>query len=345
MSPVSKKLKSLFFLVFIVAAWPAAAYQVYGAIGEKWLTLGASYGILGAPISDEVDLPNGGRFQSFERGYVIWSQSTGARTMFGSIYEEWKSLGGVSGYGFPITDESPGARGGRFNDFDRGNSIYWSTPTGAHAVYGFIRNKWKELGGDNSFLKYPTTDELPAANGGRMSGFEGGVIYWHPNFGAYTVYGRILEEWNRLGREAGICGYPTSDEIDFDDGRAGELGTAGKKRYRRSSFAKGDIVWSKQSNQIVQTCNSPPTPKPPPSEACMVSVIITNNMCLNPDGTQSSLTPGTSTATGCGGDVQKATIRAKANFISQFYGLSEGDIAAPGSCTYSMQIIAGCRCR
>jgi uncharacterized protein with LGFP repeats len=340
MRPVSKRMKILLFLVFIVAAWPAAAYQVYGAIGEKWLALGAESGILGAPNSDEVDSPNGGRFQSFERGYVIWSPSTGAHTMFGSIYEKWKSLGGVSAYGFPITDESPGARGGRFNDFNRGNSIYWSTPTGAHAVYGFIRNKWKELGGDNSFLRYPTTDELPAANGGRMSGFEGGVIYWHPKFGAHTVYGRILEEWNLRGREAGVCGYPTTDE---DIGRAGGLDQKNPK-FRRLSFVNGDIVWSNYSHQIVQTCNSSPSSKPPPSEACMVSVIITNNTCLNTDGTQSSLTPGIMTATGCGGDEQKATIRAKANF-SQYSCISEGDIAASGCCTYSKQTILGCLCK
>jgi LGFP repeat len=240
----------------------AAAYQVYGAIGEKWQALGAERGILGTPTSEEVDTPNGGRFQSFGRGYVIWNSSIGAHTMFGSIYEKWKSLGGVSAYGFPITDESPGARGGRFNDFDRGNSIYWSSPTGAHAVYGFIRNKWRELGGDNSFLKYPTTDELPAANGGRMSEFEGGVIYWHPSFGAHTVYGRILEGWNSRGRESGVCGYPTSDEYDFDDGRdTGEYGIG--KRFRRSDFTNGKyILFSKSRNQLIFYCDAS---TPPPS--------------------------------------------------------------------------------
>ena len=286
--------KVSFVLAFVVAAWPAAAYQVYGGIGAKWRALGAESGILGAPTSDEADAPSGGRFQSFQRGYVIWSPSTGAHTMFGSIYEKWKSLGGVSAYGFPTTDESPGARGGRFNDFNRGNSLYWSTPTGAHAVYGFIRNKWRELGGDNSFLKYPTTDELPAANGGRMSGFEGGTIYWHPGFGAHTVYGRILEEWNRHGREAGACGYPTSDEYDFDDGRdTGEYGTG--KRFRRSNFANGYIIWSKRRDQIIAACGSGRSPAPnapPATEACAVSVIVTNKTCLNADGTQSSLTSG-----------------------------------------------------
>lgn len=254
----------------LIPASIAAAYQVYGAIGEKWRALGAEGGILGSPTSDEVDSPNGGRFQSFGRGYVIWSPSTGAHTMFGSIYEKWKSLGGVSAYGFPITDESPGARGGRFNDFNRGNSIYWSTPTGAHAVYGFIRNKWRELGGDNSFLRYPTTDELPAANGGRMSEFEGGVIYWHPSFGAHTVYGRILEGWNSRGREAGVCGYPTSDEYDFDDGRdTGEYGIG--KRFRRSNFTNGYILYSKAQKKTFFYCGNTPS-NPPPSSAPSLSV-------------------------------------------------------------------------
>lgn len=183
-----------------------------------------------------------------------------------------------------------------------------------------------------------------------MSGFEGGVIYWHPKYGAHTVYGRILEEWGRHGLEAGVCGYPTSDEIDFDDNRStGEYGSAGEKRFRRSSFANGDIVWSKGRDNFVQTCsNQTPTTAtttgPQPGEPCAVSVTIANNACLNHDGTQSSLTPGGTTASGCGADEQKATERAKASFQSGFC-LSEGDTAAPGCCTYTKQTIAGCLCQ
>lgn len=347
MRPLSKKWEALFFLVSIVAAMPAAAYQVYGAIGEKWRALGAERGILGAPTSDEVDSPNGGRFQSFERGYVIWSPSTGAHTMFGSIYEKWKSLGGVTAYGFPITDESAGARGGRYNDFNRGNSIYWSTPTGAHAVYGFIRNKWRELGGDNSFLRYPRSDELPAANGGRMSEFEGGDIFWHPSHGAHAVYGRIREEWIRNGRESGRCGYPTSDEYDFDDGRdTGEYGIG--KRFRRSDFANGYILWSKKRDQLFVFCGATSSSQPqpvPPSESCSVSVTIQNKSCLNADGTPSTiLVPGRISASGCGANVANARSRAKLSY-QQFGCLTEGDQPSPGCCTYSEQVVEGCLCR
>ena len=340
----------LSFFVLVVTACPVAAYEVYGAIGEKWRALGATSSVLGAPTSNEGGISGGGIAQSFERGYLIYTPSTGAHLMFGSIYEKWKSLGGGIPYGFPTTDELPGARDGRFNDFNKGNSIYWSTPTGAHAVYGFIRNKWRELGGDAAFLRYPTTDELPASNGGRMSEFEGGTIYWHPTTGAHSVYGRILQEWTRLGRETGSCGYPTIDERDFDDGRVtGEYGAGGNKRFRRTDFTKGYILWSKAQDKIYQECINDRTPmtgapQTPSSEPCLVSVTVANKLCLNADGTKSSLTPGGTSAVGCGSSAQIATARAIASFQS-FSCATEGDTPKPGCCTLSQETIASCLCR
>src|SRR5690606_19395708 len=79
----------------------------------------------------------------------------------------------------PTTEERPTPDGvGRFRHFE-GGSIYWHPRTGAHVVHGLIRQKWAELGWERSFLGYPTSDELPLANGaGRYSEFQGGTIYW-----------------------------------------------------------------------------------------------------------------------------------------------------------------------
>ena len=48
--------------------------------------------------------------------------------------------------------------------------------------------------------------------------------------------GGIPQEWTRLGRETGICGYPVSDEINVNDGW-------------QSDFKHGSIVFSKSSTK------------------------------------------------------------------------------------------------
>lgn len=96
------------------------------------------------------------------------------------IAGRYAALGGEKSFlGRPTMDEQPTPDGvGRFRHFERG-SIYWHPQTGAHVVQGLIRQRWAELGWERSFLGYPTSDELPLANGaGRYSEFQGGTIYW-----------------------------------------------------------------------------------------------------------------------------------------------------------------------
>lgn len=333
----------------IVAALTAeaSAYEVYGAIGDKWRQLGAASGPLGEARTDELDAARGGRFNEFQHGFIYWHPSLGAHAVYGAIGAKWNLLGRERGFGYPTTDESPARNGGRFNDFENGGSIYWHPATGAHAVYGAIRGKWHQLGREGGPLGYPVTDELPAVNGGRHTDFQSGMIYWHPAFGAYAVYGRIGQKWIELGRDQGVCGYPTSDEYDFDDGRdTGEYGIG--QRFRRSNFANGYIIWSKRRDQVFPHCGATPPSRPqpiPPSESCSVSVTVVNRSCLNADGTPSTiLAPGTVSAAGCGADLDRARARAKLSF-QQFGCLSEGDDPSPGCCTYSEQAVQGCLCR
>jgi uncharacterized protein with LGFP repeats len=87
------------------------------------------------------------------------------------------------------------------------------------AIYGLIFDKWAQMGGIKSAVGNPTTDELPAARGGRYNEFDYGYIYWHPNLGAHAVYGEIGKKWNEQGRENGV-GYPlTSERAGANGGR------------------------------------------------------------------------------------------------------------------------------
>ena len=279
---------------------------------------------------------------------AVFTSTVSAYQVYGAIGDKWRQLGAERGFGYPITDERPAKNGGRYNDFENGGSIYWHPGFGAHVVYGAIRTKWHQLGREEGALGYPVSDESAAVNGGRFNNFQFGMIYWHPRFGAHAVYGRIGEKWIELGRERGVCGYPTSDENDFDDGRSGdEYGYGIGSRFRRSDFANGYILFLKSRNQLFAFCGntSPSQPQPvPPSESCSVSVTIRNKSCLNADGTPSTiLEPGATSASGCGATVENARARTKLSF-QQFSCLTESDQPSPGCCTYSEQVVQGCLC-
>jgi len=170
--------------------WTAAtgAYEVHGIIRDKWKDVGWETGILGYPITDETPTPDGrGRYNVFQRGSIYWTEREGAHEVHGVIRDKWKDVGWEAGVlGYPITDEVATPDGaGRYNVFERG-SIYWTEATGAHAVHGRIRDKWKELGWESGALGYPVSDEY-ATEGGRKNDFQRGSITWNANTDDFTV--------------------------------------------------------------------------------------------------------------------------------------------------------------
>ncbi|MFD3459303.1 hypothetical protein ACFWVM_06310 [Nocardia fluminea] len=111
-----------------------------------------------------------------------------------------------------------------------GCQTYWPSP---YEVCGAIKDKYNSLGGPNSFLLWPTSNELTQPDGiGRRSVFTNGPIYWSPNGGAHPVVNHFFAAWQRNGWEGGVLGYPTSDEITNSDG-------VGRRQY----FVGGTIYW------------------------------------------------------------------------------------------------------
>jgi uncharacterized protein with LGFP repeats len=167
-------------------------FTVFGAIEQKWLSLGGAAGLLGAPLSNESPTFDGaGRAQTFKGGIISWHPTIGPHEVHGAILARWLELGREK-FGHPITDESPCvANIGRFNHF-RGlqfpgspeSSIYWSPATGPHDIFGAIRDKWASMGFERSVLGFPTTSEHDQPGGGRTQRFQGGVITWTPGGGA-----------------------------------------------------------------------------------------------------------------------------------------------------------------
>ena len=133
----------------------------------------------------------------------------------GAIRDKYNELGGPNSFLlFPKTNELTNPDGiGKRTEFLNG-PIYWSPQGGAHPVVNRFLAAWQRHGYENSYIGYPTTDEIVNPDGvGRRQHFTGSTIYWHLNE-AYSVGGAIADKWHTLGAERadGLLGYPISDE-------------------------------------------------------------------------------------------------------------------------------------
>ena len=197
--------------------WSGAtgAHEVRGSVRRRWEALGWELGPLGYPVTDESPTPDGvGRYNHFAGGSIYWHPALGAFSVRGPIRQKWEQLRWEAGpLGYPVTDQLAAADDqGSYNHF-AGGSIYSHPDTGVHAVWGSIREKWAELGLEQSTLGYPLTDERPTPDGvGRYNHFSSGSIYWHPDIGAHAVEGVIRQRWELLGWELGPLGYPVTDQ-------------------------------------------------------------------------------------------------------------------------------------
>ncbi len=234
------------------------AHVVRGLIRDRWQALGWEAGVLGYPTTDELPTPNlAGRFNHFRKGStnfsIYYTSALGANDVRGVIRDRWASLGWEAGVlGFPATGENPTPDGrGRFNHFSKNGrtpdgSIYWTGQKGAWAVLGAIRTAWLAGGAEKGTLGFPVTNELVTPDGiGRYNHFstnlasQTGSIYWTSTTGAHSVVGAIRDKWSALGWEAGVLGYPTTDEAATPGGR-GRFNDFSKSR----NGTQGSIYWS-----------------------------------------------------------------------------------------------------
>jgi hypothetical protein len=93
------------------------------------------------------------------------------------ISDRYAQLGGANGFlGVKTSEETSGAGGGKFQHFKNG-SIFWHPECGVREVHGLIRDRYKALGWETSFLGYPITDEINLVDGsGKISRFKGGEL-------------------------------------------------------------------------------------------------------------------------------------------------------------------------
>lgn len=172
---------------------PDDSINFYGAIGTKYAALGGPTGFLGPPVEIQSDAPYGGICRLYRNGMICFHQEIGeAFGVWGMIFAKWSAIGKL-GFGYPVTDERPTPDGrGRYNHFrgmqfpDRPEgSIYWTPQTGAHAIYGAIRDAWAKQGWERGPLGFPMSDEFQDGKYRRVN-FERGYIRWAPDSGIET---------------------------------------------------------------------------------------------------------------------------------------------------------------
>jgi len=225
--------------------WSSAtgARVVRGNILAKWREWGAESGALGYPTGDDAAAPNGGYLTTFRGGTVWWSQPTGAKVLRGAILERYVAHGGPRVLGYPTTDDVAAANGGAKADL-QGGAVYWSSATGAHVVRGDILARWRQWGAESGALGYPTGDDAAAPNGGYLTTFRGGTVYWSASTGAKVVRGAILQRYVAAGGPQAL-GYPTTDDVAAAGGGA-KVDLQGGAVYWSSAtgahVVRGDIL-------------------------------------------------------------------------------------------------------
>ena len=162
---------------------PGAASTAIG----KAAVANPGLGKAAAPIT--CGLPGGGCRQEYQRGAIIWSAATSARTSVGGIRATWAAAGAEGGrLGYPTSNEACGLRSGGCYQMFQGGAIIWSPATGSRVSIGGIRAAWAAAGLENGRLGYPTSNEVCGLrNGGCQQLFQGGAILWSPATGSRLI--------------------------------------------------------------------------------------------------------------------------------------------------------------
>ncbi|WP_173142628.1 AbfB domain-containing protein [Kibdelosporangium persicum] len=145
----------------------------------RWLNDDGWRAFAGDPTAAEV-LVDGIRYREFANNTrAYWGQDTGVRSVSGAALTKYLAEGGHT-WRMPVQDTTATPDGaGAFTHFTGGLSIYASRFTGAHLIYGAIRDHWQSLGSEQSYLGYPTADEEQVGIL-RRSTFQHGYIYHDP---------------------------------------------------------------------------------------------------------------------------------------------------------------------
>ncbi|MDQ0619531.1 GH25 family lysozyme M1 (1,4-beta-N-acetylmuramidase) [Arthrobacter globiformis] len=198
-----------------MSGWKAAGWQQ----GIGYPTAAASCGLYG-----------GGCYQPFQKGNIYFTASTGAHAVTGSYWNAWKEAGWQQGLGYPTGPTACGLYGGGcYQPFQKAN-VYFSSTTGAHAVFGAYFTSWKWAGWQAG-VGYPTGPvKCGLYGGGCYQPFERATSYYTAATGANMVGEPYWSAWGAAGWQPRL-GYPLGVAVKWNG-------------YREVPFQGGSITYS-----------------------------------------------------------------------------------------------------
>jgi uncharacterized protein with LGFP repeats len=212
-------------------------------IDQRYQRLGGTTSFLGTPTGAE-RLVGDGKVRDYTGGALTWRASTGVTALHAQIANVWRAMGGAEGIpGFPTQDDRSLSGGGWWNNFP-GINVYYTPSTGAHEVYGLIRDRYLALGGHTGWIGLPTSGEVPARDG-RMNSFVGANLYWSSTTSVHELHEAIRDAFvTRNGLT--LIGLPTTDQTATPDavGRFNHFQYNGSIYWKASTSAHivmGDI--------------------------------------------------------------------------------------------------------
>lgn len=218
--------------------WTSAtgAVATSGAIATVWATHGEASGRLGYPVESYACAPGATTCQqSFQSGFIVWSQGIGTFAVYSPYSRVWTSFGGSAGrLGVPVGTETCDSSGaGCSQQFQRG-LIIWVAGSGTSAVHEPYLSVWAASGKAAGRLGYPVGNEVCSTNGsGCAQQFQKGYIAWVPGVGTTLLAGVYATTWSHHGGAAGPLGYPVAPEA---------CGLVKLGCFQQ--FAKGAIYWN-----------------------------------------------------------------------------------------------------
>lgn len=192
----------------------SGAHISFGAIRGLWAGYGFEAGILGYPVTDEVaGLKDGGVYQNYQGGAVLWSPATGAHISTGPIRNAWAATGFEAGaLGYPVS-EIYSVAGGTAQNYQ--NGVITSSAAGTQVVSGVMLGRYLENSG---YLGAAAGAATPIRDGGLYQNFQRGALMYSPATGTQLSIGGVRSIWASTGFENGVLGYPSSGEIPANGG-------------------------------------------------------------------------------------------------------------------------------
>jgi len=200
-------------------------YNVPGAIGTFWYSIGAAASEVGSPLSGaaEETANGGGWTQEFTKGYIYVSRAgySAALRKDSGIFQRYAAANSQYGaYGWPRFSERCGTTT-CLAAFDRA-SIGWTSANGVQVVEEPVNSLYASQGYERGPLGVPVSARITDTSGVDRQNFTNGVAYVVGDK-AFGLYGGILDAYVARGGAAGSLGAPTTSMTCGTQGCAAEF--------------------------------------------------------------------------------------------------------------------------